>query len=234
MKRNNIILRGFFLLMVCLLVGCASYSTSLVLLNPSGPNVNKVAKGDLTLYIEEYATQEKSELAFDTNLPEEGVLPLLIQVANSGQEPCEVKVEDIFVRGDALLKPLTPEEAASKAERSAVGRAIGWSLIVPIIAIPIAAIASAKHTSKVNKKVLADFTAKAFKDGEILPNKEKSGFLYLQLAEGQKDTAGLSLEMTARNITTGEIVTLVTPVPPATFTQKEDKEEEPEEDDMLW
>jgi hypothetical protein len=196
---------------------------------PSGPNVNKVVQGDLTLYVEEYVTPEKSEAAFDTEMAEEGVLPLLILVENNGQQTLEVKTADILVRGDDVLKPLTPEEAADKASRSAVGKAIGWSMIVPIIAIPIAVIASASHTSKVNLKMVADFNVKAFQDGAILPNKDRSGFpnkdrsgfLFLELEEDMQDTSGLTLEMTAKNIETGEVMTMTAAVPAATFTQKE-------------
>ncbi len=220
MKRNDT-LRGISLFMACLLTGCASYTPTLVKMYPSGPNVNKVVQGDLTLYVEEYVTPEKSEAAFDTEMAEEGVLPLLILVENNGQQTLEVKTADILVRGDDVLKPLTPEEAADKASRSAVGKAIGWSMIVPIIAIPIAVIASASHTSKVNLKMVADFNVKAFQDGAILPNKDRSGFLFLELEEDMQDTSGLTLEMTAKNIETGEVMTMTAAVPAANFTQKE-------------
>ncbi|MFQ5961009.1 MAG: hypothetical protein ACE5MG_06405, partial [Candidatus Methylomirabilales bacterium] len=174
MKQSKIV-KTISVFMTCLLVGCASYTPTLVRLNPSGPNIGKAAYGDLTVYIEEYATPEKSEVAFDTDMADEGVLPLLIRVDNSGKDTCEVKAADILVRGDTDLKALGPAEAADKASRGAVGRAIGWSLIVPIIAIPIAAAASATHTSKVNKQIVHDFSNKAFEDGAILPHQDRSG-----------------------------------------------------------
>lgn len=227
MKRNNT-MKAISLFMACLMVGCASYTPTMVRLDPSGPNVAKVTEGDFTLYIEEYVTQEKAERAFDTDLAKEGVLPLLILLENNGEIPCEVV--DIVVRGDTPLKELTPEEAADKASRSAVGRAIGWSLLVPIIAIPIAAAASAGHTSKVNKQMVADFTAKAFLDEVIMPNKDFSGFVYFELEEGRQDLSGLSLEMTAKNIVTQELTTVIAALPGATFTQKKEKKEKPKED----
>jgi hypothetical protein len=94
-------------------------------------------------------------------------------------------------------------------------------MIVPIIAIPVAVIASASHTSKVNLKMVADFNVKAFQDGAILPNKDRSGFLFLELEEDMQDTSGLTLEMTAKNIETGEVMTMTAAVPAANFTQKE-------------
>ena len=177
--------------------------------------------------MQEYATPEKSQEAFDTKLAEEGVLPLLIQVENTGQEPYEVKATDIIVRGAAVLKSFTSEEAASKAERSAVGRALGWSLIVPIIGIPIAVVASAMHTSKINKQLVQDFAAKGFQDGIITPSKERAGFLFFELDKGRKDLSGLSLEMTAKNVVTGEPVMIVVPVPSANFTPKREASEKP-------
>jgi len=126
-----------------------------------------------------------------------------------------------------VLKSFTPEEAASKAERSAVGRALGWSLIVPIIGIPIAVVASAMHTSKINKQLVQDFAAKGFPDGIILPNKERAGFLFFELDKGRKDLSGLSIEVTARNQVTGEPVMIVAPLRAVTFTPKREASEKP-------
>ena len=229
MKLRKVIV-GFSLIAAVLLVGCATYdpvaSRGLPLRpDPSGANVRKAVQGDLTLLVQEHATAEKSQEAFDTKLAEEGVLPLLIQVENAGQEPYEVKATDIIVRGAAVLKSFTPEEAASKAERSAVGRALGWSLIVPIIGIPIAVVASAMHTSKINKQLVQDFAAKGFQDGIITPSKERAGFLFFELDKGRKDLSGLSLEMTAKNVVTGEPVMIVVPVPSANFTPKREASE---------
>lgn len=220
MKRTKAF-KGICWFIASLFAGCASYTPTLAKLNASGPNIGKAVQGDLTLYVDEYATPEKSQKAFDTKLAEEGVLPLLIQVTNEGRDPYEIKVADIVVRGDAPLKAITPEEAAGKAKRSAVGRAVGWSLIVPIIAIPIAAAASATHTSKVNKQILQDFSQKAFQDGVIAPHKDQSGFLFLELEKERKDLSGLSLEVTAKNLVTGELVAVAMPLPAANFTVKE-------------
>ena len=232
MKRNASF-KGICLFVACLLPGCASYTPILVKLDPSGPNVSKAVNGDLTIYVEEFVSPSRSETAFDTDMAKEGVLPLLIQVKNSGQEPYEVKGEDIFVRGDTVLKTLTPEEAADKASRGAVGKAIGWSLIVPIIAIPIAATASALHTSKVNKKIVADFTAKAYQGGVIEPNNNHTGFLYLELPEGVQDTSGLNLELTAKNVGTGEVMNLTAAVPAASFAQKEKTSSQTEQEEDI-
>lgn len=221
---RNYVAWGIFLVTAFFGSGCATYDPvvkgSPASLDPSKPNVAKAAKGDLTLYVEEYATQAKSEAAFDTRLAEEGVLPLLILIQNGAQHEHEVKATDIVLLGKTAVQGLTAEQAASKAERSAVGRALGWSMIVPIISIPVAVVGSAVHTSKVNKQIQQDFVAKRLADGVIAPSKDRSGFVFFDLESGRKDLSGLTLEMTARNMVTGEAVTIVTPLPAATFRPK--------------
>jgi hypothetical protein len=212
------------LVIVSLLIfsGCASYAPALVRLNPSGPNVNKAEKAAVIVYVEEYATREKSEKAFDSDMVKEGILPVLVSVENGGREPLEVKAADIIVREGKPLKMLTPEEAATKAQREPVGRALGWSLIVPIISIPIAVTASAIHTSKVNQQIVRDFEAKGFQDGAVMPNRERSGFVFFELQNGRKDLAGLVLELTARNPVTGDAFKLELPLPEGKLTAPAD------------
>jgi hypothetical protein len=212
---------GMVLLVIGLVLSaCASYSPSLVRLEPTGPSTSRQVSGDFTIYVEEFATPEKSEKAFDTNLVKEGVLPLLIQVQNNSQHPYEVKKMDIILQeigSSAALPPLTPEQTAKKAKKNALTRAIGWSMIVPIVAIPVAVTASAVHTSKVNKQIAQDFSAKGFPDGTIMPSKEQSGFVFFELPKGRKDLSGLNLQVTPRKEGTGEFLTITSPLPPATF-----------------
>ncbi len=199
MKTNQ--LTGTLLLIIGVLSGCASYSPSLVRLEPNGPQMTSQISRDLVLYVDEFATPEKSERAFDTSLVKEGVLPLLIQVQNKGQQPYQVKAMDILVldgNANKLLGALTPEQAAGRAKKNAITRAVGWSMIVPIIAIPAAVTASALHTNKVNKQIVQDFSAKAFSDGSIMPNRDRSGFLFFELPKGRKDLSGLTLQMTSK------------------------------------
>ncbi len=219
MRQNRLI--GIGVLVITVLVsGCASYSPSLVRLEPNGPTMSRQVSGDLTIYIDEFATPEKSEKAFDANLVKDGVLPLLILMENNGQHSYEVRKMDIVVQDEtsnSMLTSLTTEQAATKAKKNAITRAVGWSLIVPIIAIPVAATASAIHTSKVNKQILQDFSAKGFPDGTIMPNKDRSGFVFFELPKGRKDLSGLHLQVTARNEVTGTLVTISSPLPAATF-----------------
>lgn len=99
---------------------------------------------------------------------------------------------------------------------------MGWSMIVPIIGIPVAVAASAGHTSKVNEQIAQDFAAKSFPGGVIMPQKEISGFLFFNTEEEHGDLSGLSLEILATDIETGDRVTITMPLPPV-VTGKENR-----------
>ncbi len=217
MKANTFI-AWITLFTVFIFAGCASYTPSLAKLDISGPDVNREIKGDLAVYVEEYATEEKCKRAFDTNLAEEGVLAVLLLVENKGIDPYEVKATDVTACVDAAcLKPLKPAEAAGKAKRSAVGRALGWSLIVPIIGIPLAVAASADHTDKVNKQIVQDFAAKSFTAVEVAAHEKQSGFLFYKLDKGRADLIGMRLELMAKNKSNGEVVKIAVPLPSASL-----------------
>jgi hypothetical protein len=102
-----------------------------------------VENDSLRLSVEEFATQPKSPRFFDFDLTAKGVLALHVKVENVGQAVCDVSARDFAVGGTSTLRRLTPEEAATKAKRSAVGEAVGWSLIVPVVSIPVAALPNA-------------------------------------------------------------------------------------------
>jgi hypothetical protein len=201
--------------------GCASYSTRQVQIDSKSLRTES-PEGTLCVYVDEYASESKCKQAFDSQLSTEGVLPLLVKIENNGPETYEYTTKDFTVTGGAALRSLTVEEAAKKAKRDAVGRAIGLSLIVPIVAIPIAVAASASHTKEVNQKIREDFNAKTLKDGVILPYKEISGFLFYEMPPGQKDLNGLELSVAVRKQSTQEPVNIVAPLPNVSFKPAKD------------
>jgi hypothetical protein len=206
------------LLIMALLTGCASYTPTLVKLNAQGPTVTKQPQDDLVVSVEEYATKEKAKKAFDTDMAKEGVLALLVAVQNEGQQVYEIKPSDITLReGEMPLKVLSPEQAAKKAKREYFMKALGWSLIVPIISIPVAIAVSVDHTGKVNDKIVQDFTAKAFTGGTLAPGKEVTGFVFFELKPGRKDLGGLVMEVKGENQATKECTTVTCDLPMVAF-----------------
>lgn len=197
-----------------LLAGCeTAYRPTLTRLDPVGLNSTKAVAGNLAIYVEEYASAAKSERAFDTNLVEEGVLPLLILLENRGNEPCEITLVQVSTQTGALLQPLSPSETASKAKRHFAREAIGWSLVVPILTIPVAAGLSTANTVSVNTKISQDLSRKAFGQEIVQPGKHQNGFLFYQLEEHRKSLSGLTFELTARNQYTRETNTVLIPLP---------------------
>jgi hypothetical protein len=196
-----------------ILGGCATYTPSLAKLDATGAGATKQSVSDVTVFVDEYVTKAKSEKTFDMDLRSDGVLPLLVTLQNGGKLPVDIKTMDITLRdGTASAKLLSPEEAATKAKKSAAGRAIGWSLIVPIISIPIAATASVMHTNKVNRQIMEDFTAKSFASETVAPGKEKSGFLYFDIDKLRSEFAGLVLEMKMKIEGAADPITISAPL----------------------
>ena len=174
----------------------------------------------MALRVKEYATPANCKKAFDSDLAKKGVLPVLVQVQNNSTTTYEVKPESARVEGKLPLKRLSAKEAAKKIKRDAVGPAVGLSLIVPIIAIPVAAATSVSHTNKINKQIEQDFVAKDFHGGIVKPNNDVSGFLFFELEKDRKDLSGLEIKISAVNVDTGKTVELSTALPPANFTRK--------------
>ena len=205
--------KALVVLLVVLMTGCASYTPKMSKFSKPTPDTEENLACGVTVTYEKYTTSEKCEHAFDCDLLDEQVLPIYLTLSNSGQWPYEVNSSDMKMHcGIKDYRQLTPAEAASAAKKDAVGRAIGWSLIVPIIAIPIAAAASAHHTGKVNQQMLADFQAKSFQEGIIEPGKDRSGFVFFEIPEKDpEDYSQLVFEMKLRNVETDELARLSFP-----------------------
>ncbi len=201
---------------VCLVLGgCATYTPSMAKLDATGVGASKQTVGDVTVYVDEYVSKAKSEKTFDMDLREDGVLPLLVTLQNNGKQSLAVKTMDITLRDGAnTLKMLSPEEAAQKAKKNAAGRAIGWSLIVPIISIPIAATASVMHTNKVNRQIREDFTAKNFSSTSVVPSKDATGFLFFDIEKARTEFSNLVLDIVAQFEGATETLKISTPISP--------------------
>jgi hypothetical protein len=79
------------------------------------------------------------------------------------------------------LHPISPKEAAEKIKRHSLGPALGWSLIVPIITIPVAVGASVGHTHRVNKRILQDVSNKALTELKLFPGDTTRGVVFFSL-----------------------------------------------------
>ncbi len=212
-----------------LMSGCATYTPTMVSPEPAKIHGTASQQEGVSLHVEQYVTKEKGKSAFDTNLGAKGLLPLLVTLENNREHPIEVSSVELLNGGEAPLKLLSPEEAAAKAKRGYVGKAVGWSLIVPIIAIPVAVAASSVHTKKVNDRMSQDFATKGLGQDSIEPRTTRSGFLFFEMEEKRESLSGLQLQVAMRNITSGKTITISAPLPDATFERNVGFEDE--EDD---
>lgn len=178
------------------LTGCATYTPSMAKLDASGAGANRQSAQGVTIFVDEHISKSKSERAFDTDLRDDGVVALLVTVQNRAAKAFDMKTMDVVLRdGAGTLKLLGPEEAAERAKKSATARAIGWSLIVPIIGIPIAATASVMHTNKVNRQMREDFAAKSLSSATVEPGKDNTGYLFFESEKARGDFIALVLEV---------------------------------------
>ena len=80
-----------FLLCAMFLCACGTtYKPTLIRFDPVGTNSRKAIVDNLTVYVEEYLSGGKSERAFDTNLAELNLLPLLVRIENNGSDSYHV------------------------------------------------------------------------------------------------------------------------------------------------
>src|SRR5688500_10816792 len=87
--------------------GCASFEPGLRfqdLHRPRQPTAREIQEG-FERSVEEFVTQSKSEMVFDTHLSSNGVLPFLIRIENGGTERYVARRDDIkaSLNGQALV-----------------------------------------------------------------------------------------------------------------------------------
>lgn len=203
---------------VIIFSGCGTtYKPTLTRLDPVGLNSRKVTVGDLTVYAEEYLSAGKSERAFDTNLREVNILPILVRIENNGSDPYDIDLKTITLTGVSRLSPLTPGEVAGKAARDSVKQAVGWGLVVPIITIPAAVALSTMNTTSVNSEMTVDFNRKGLTGGVLGGGEQRTGFLFYGVDQRGKSISGLTLEMTLRHSSTNQFVAVMIALPEIHF-----------------
>lgn len=202
------------LLFALTLVSCeTAYRPTLRRLDPVGSNSTKVSAENLVAYVEEYATPNKSERAFDANLAEAGILPVLLLLENRGKTPYQITEIELRDEKGHALKQLGADEAASQVSRGGFREAVGWSLVVPIVTIPLAAGLSAAHTVGVNSEISRDIKRKTFEQENLKESAQRSGFVFYQLESDRRKLGGLLLVIQALNLGTNHLISVSSPLP---------------------
>lgn len=115
-----------------LFIGCASFEPGLQyqdLTRPRQPTVKETEQG-LELSIEEFASKNKSQQAFDADIARYGILALLFKADNGGTKTYRIQQQTILVYlGDESLPSISGEKAASQGANSEyVGKAVHRTL----------------------------------------------------------------------------------------------------------
>jgi len=204
---------GTFLFALALVSCETAYRPTLRRLDPVGSNSTKVSSENLVAYVEEYATPNKSERAFDADLAEAGILPVLLLLENRGKSPYQITEIELRDEKGHALKRLAADEAASQVRRGGIREAVGWSLVVPIVTIPLAAGLSAAHTADVNSEISRDIKRKTFEQENLNENTQRSGFVFYQLESDRRKLTGLRLVIQALNLETNHLISISSPLP---------------------
>ena len=182
--------------------GCASFQPKLQqqdFIAARQPSVSEVKDG-LSTSVEEFATPNKSRMAFDADIARDGVLALLIRVENKGSHNYRIQPNDITAfLGDQHLSALPGDKAASKAATSEyVGKALGWTLATGPFAIvlwPGTIAGSASHTAYINRRIKRHFQSLEFKEAVVKPNETATGFMYFDIPEKSKRLENLVVQV---------------------------------------
>ena len=183
--------------------GCASFEPAMRyqdLMRPRQPTVKETQEG-LELSIEEFASKNKSQQAFDADIAPYGILALLLKAENNGTKTYRIQEQTITVYlGNESLLSLSGEKAASQGANSEyVEKALGWTALAGPFAIilwPATIAGSAVHTASVNRRIEWHFESMRFNDTVLKPNQSAAGFLYFKLPGGLKKLENLRVEAT--------------------------------------
>jgi len=182
--------------------GCASFEPGLRyqdLTRPRQPTAKGVQEG-LEVSVEEFASANKSQKAFDSDLAAYGILALLVRVENNGTQNHRVRRSDIKgILGDQPLLQLVGTEAAGEAgTKEYAGKALGWTVATGpffILLWPATIAGSAAHTDSVNQRIEQHFENLAFTDALLKPNQMAAGFVYFKFPDGVERLDNLTVEV---------------------------------------
>lgn len=210
---------------LCCASGCASFEPGLRyqdLARARQPTVKETKEG-LEIYVEEFASANKSRQAFDADVAPSGILPILLKIENNGTHTYRIQERVVSAyMGNHLLASLGGESAASQSANSEyAGKALGWTVAAGPFAIllwPVTIGASAAHTASVNRRIEQHFESLRFNDALLKPNQTAAGFIYFKLPSGVSKLEKLRIEVAPSEETSGNKLEFVLPLPTIDLT----------------
>ncbi|MBI4387882.1 MAG: hypothetical protein HY582_02420 [Candidatus Omnitrophica bacterium] len=181
--------------MVCVamigsLSGCAQYKRPTLMIKVPDFYENRVNTHQLTLVADPYFEQSKIEYIFNTNLLDEGFLPIHFIAFNYGGESYDLsEAHFTLMRDDGLVyEPMTPKEVAKKVLKHTSLRMVGWGFAgLIILSIPFSLTAGI-DSFRANKKIREAITKETLRIFQIGPKEVLDGFYFFRIGKNSKST----------------------------------------------
>jgi len=167
--------------------GCASYHSirqAPLSTNPIAQQ-NKRINDDIESMVYPITTQSMQKQIFDNDLIEKGYLPVQISILN--KKDCNVtfnKEGIVLLTPEEIVIPRTSNLKVAMDTDKSIGRTVGWTVGFGVIGL----IPSAMNVSKTNKRIQADYVAKAPIEGNLIPGGLVDGILFFKLPEEKIET----------------------------------------------
>ena len=155
------------------------------LLRARQPTIKQEQEG-VSVSIEEFASRKKSLQAFDSDLADHGILPLLMRIDNNSSAIRRIRQIDVNAAlAGVPLQAVYGEQVADQAATSEyAGKAAAWTLATGPLAIgfwPATIAGSAAHTAGVNRRIRQHFANMELVDTILKPRQSVAGFVYFRM-----------------------------------------------------
>lgn len=181
----NIIIKPVCIIIIfsyIFVAGCASYVSTRqapLNINPIAQQ-NKKISDDTESMVFPITTQNLQKQIFDTNLTKKGYLPVQISIVN--KKDCNLTFDKdgvVILSPEGVEIPRTSNLDVARDTDKSIGRTVGWTVAFGVVGL----IPSALNVSKTNKRIQADYVAKAPIEGNLVPGGMVDGILFFKLPD---------------------------------------------------
>lgn len=167
--------------------GCSSYQSirqAPLSTNPIAQQNKRINDG-IESMVFPITTQSMLTQIFDNDLVGKGYLPVQISILN--KKDCNVTFNKdgvVLLTPEDIVIPRTSNLKTAMDTDKSVGRTVGWTIAGGVIGL----VSSSINVSKTNKRIQADYVAKAPIEGNLVPGGLVDGILFFKLPEENIET----------------------------------------------
>ena len=164
------------------------------------PTAKEVQAG-VEVSVEEYVSANKSLKAFDADVAQKGVLPLLIRLENKGAEDCKIQRSRVraFLDGQPLSQMYGIEAAQLGAKRDGTWNALVNTAAIGPLAIyfwPATMAGSFSQAKTINRKIEQHFESLELADTAVKPGDTAAGFVFFKMPDYRNKLDKVTVELT--------------------------------------